>query len=302
MKLNESGNYFLTRRADHAVSFIDELQRLHTSKILLGDPQSSSSVIRDTDLHLAWLRSSLGTSAEHDKSLDNFRLRLDHGSLRPLPSRSTQSKTTGIKSLFSSFVLGAAITLHPNVTWPLDLFISPQARETYSEIHAYLFSLRYVHQRLLSSWRGLTGTRSSKSRTKEERSLEGDVWATMKLSLFWLDELLSHFMTDIIDIQHRALLSQLEGPEYEPTVRRSGSIATSLRGSRLQKSQSREHLSAQGLSASHASERGGMRPASPASTYAPETVRSRIPPIPNKHTAHLDFLTLRWVSAIRLHV
>ena len=297
----------MTRRADHTTSFIHEMEKLHTSRILLSDPQSSSSVIRDTDLHLAWLRCSLGTSAEHDKALDSFHLRFDHGPLRafqapsrPLETRVSTTDVDGIKSLFSSFTLGTPVTLHPTVSWPLDLFISPQARTIYSEIHAYLFSLRTVHQRLLTSFRSLTSSRPTlKTRVEGTKKLEREVWAILNLGLFFLEELISHFMVDIIDVQHRTLLSQLESTDDNQSMKRSGSIAASLRGSNIQKSQSKEYLSSRhsvGFESSAVietgSERRFERQGSPASTYAAETVRSRIPPT-NKHTVHLDFLTLR---------
>lgn len=103
------------------------------------------------------------------------------------------------------------------------------------------------------------------------------MWSTLKLVLFFLEELLSHYMIDIIDVQHRALLEQLD-PNSEEGMKRSGSVPASLRGS---------------TRADARTERRGTRAGSPASTYAPETVRSRVPPTPNKTTAHLDFLSLR---------
>jgi gamma-tubulin complex component 4 len=288
----------LTRRADYAVSLIQELTKLHSTKIILSDPSSSSSVIRDTDLHLAWLRSSLGTSAEHDRSLDTLHLRLDHGPLRAIPSTTSRPTTVGQadpESLFSSFLLGTPMTLHSNVTWPLDLFITPQARSTYSEIQAYLLALRTTQQRVLGVWLAITSSRRPGRLETPWADLQRDVWALTKLILFFFEELLGHFMTDIIDVQHKTLLAELDPPSCgDPVIRRSGSVATSLRGStRLYKSQSRDLPSGQGQTPDA---KTATRPDSPASTYAPETVRSRIPPTPNRHTAHLDFLTLRCVG------
>ena len=248
------------------------------NKIVLSNPTSSSSVIRDTDLHLAWLRSSVGTSAENDKSLETLRLKLDNGPLRTL---SEPGKSGG---LFSSFVLGAPMTLHPTISWPLDLFLTPPARESYMEIHAYLLAIRSTHYRVLTTWGSLTARRqSTKSRTalnrqsrSPERALERSVWTTTRLILFFLEEILAHFMIDIIDVQHRTLLEQLDRPEEG--VKRSGSVAASLRGSTRWEAKT---------------DAGKTRPGSPASTYAAETVRSKVPPTPNRHTAHLDFLTLR---------
>ena len=291
-KLTSSGNYFLTRRADHTLALLHELHRLLNTKIILSNPTSSSSVIRDTDLHLAWLRSSVGTSAENDKSLETVRLKLDEGPLRTLSNpgkrhSTSSSNTSSTCGLFSSFVLGAPMTLHPTISWPLDLFLTPPARESYIEIHAYLLSIRSTHHRVLSTWgtlsarRQTTKTRSSlnKQSSSPERVLERSVWSTVRLMLFFLEEMIAHFMIDIIDVQHRTLLEQLDYSPPETGVKRSGSIAASLRGSTKWDAGK--------------TDAGKTRPGSPASTYAAETVRSRIPPTPNHHTAHLDFLTLR---------
>lgn len=213
----------------------------------------------------------MGTSAEADKSLETVRLKLDNGPLRTLGVDHSSSS-----GLFSSFVLGAPMTLHPTISWPLDLFLTPPARESYMEIHAYLLAIRSTHFRVLSTWGSLTArrktthTRTALNRQSKspERALERSVWSTIRLMLFFLEQILAHYMIDIIDVQHRTLLEQLDST---PEVKRTGSVAASLRASTWDAD------------------------ASPASTYAAETVRSRIPPTPNRHTEHLDFLTLRQV-------
>lgn len=250
-------------------------------------------MIRDADLHHAWLRASVGTSAEHDRSLDTFRLKLDDGPFRTIPAgrpsiprsstgTNAPSSSADTSAFFSSIVLGAPISLHPTISWPLDLFLTPPACESYIEIHSFLFALRTTHQRCLKCWKTLTGRRVARDRSRRhrntsQRELEKTVWSTLKLVLFFLEELLSHYMIDIIDVQHRALLEQLD-PNSEEGMKRSGSVPASLRGS---------------TRADARTERRGTRAGSPASTYAPETVRSRVPPTPNKTTAHLDFLSLR---------
>lgn len=120
--------------------------------------------------------------------------------------------------------------------------------------------------------------------TSEERDYIRTVWATVRLMSFWLEELLSHFMCDIIDVQHRNLLSQLDVRSEEGGLKRSGSAATSLRGS----------MKVADVRSEHGGEKR-TRAGSPASTYAAETVRSKVPPTPNRHTAHIDFLSLRFV-------
>jgi len=291
VRAHRSAKYFLTRRADHTLSLIHELDKLVTDKLILSNPTSSSSIIRDTDLHHAWLRASVGTSAEHDKTLDSFRLKLDEGPLRTIPAgrssrprpstgTTTPNSSSSSSALFSSIALGAPISLHPTISWPLDLFLTPPARESYVEIHSFLFALRVTHQRCLGCWKNLTCRRQPQDRSRRSagaKELQRTVWSTLKLMLFFLEELLSHYMLDIIEVQHRALLEQLD-PASKEGMKRSGSVPASLRGS---------------TRADTRTEGKGTMPGSPASTYAPDTVRSRVPPTPNKTTAHLDFLSLR---------
>lgn len=293
-KVNEgelmcSGNYFLTRRADYAISVIHEVTKLCQDKLLGSKPESSSSVVRDTDLQLAWLRASVGTSAEHDKSLDKLRLKFDHGPLRAIPT-SDSARGRSETSMFSDLLCGTGVTLHPTISWPLDLFMTPPSRATYCEIHGYLFALRTTQYRLHECWSSLTASRKRgraprDHETIEEREYVRTTWATVKLILFWLDEVLNHFMGDIIDVQHRNLLSQLDPTgKGDEGMKRSGSMGASVRGSTRHLDVKSDH--------GRPGERG-TRAGSPASTYAAETVKSKVPPVVNTHTAHMDFLSLR---------
>ena len=309
-----SGNYFLTRRADYAVSLIREIHRLRLDKLITSNPHSSSSVIREQDLNLAILRASVGTSGENDAGIDRLRFRLEKGPVRPIMPSLTASQRkrseenpfkdqSSVRYLFSSSLLGSPLVLDTTVSWPLDLFMTPPARAAYSDIHAYLFAIRDTHQRVLDCWTSLSAsqrrrrkwTGTTEGGTADEivsrRKLARSAWGTIRAMLFFLDELHSHFMTDIIEVQHRRLLNQLE----EADIPRSNSVPGSLRSStKFSSPQSRFR------SATLPED----RPESPGSFDA-QTFKSRAPPTPSKRQIfYLDFLTLRCISlsmSIEIH-
>lgn len=292
----DSGDYFLTRNGEYALSLLSELHRLNHNKILTSNPSSSSSVIREQDLYQAILRASVGTGAEYDRSLERLYFTLPDGSIRPTnsfkPSRgtSTMDSTNSTIDLFSLSVFGSSCILDMKVAWPLDLFITPSARLVYSEIQAYLFALRDTHQRVVSAWSTISSAQRRQSTTSSKSQRPS--WALLRFMLFFLDTLLSHFTTDIIEVQHRNLVDQLSDvsdPTESTAIPRSASIR-SLRGSARRAGSASPQIRTRSLLGDEA-----KTPGSPASTYAfDQTARSRVPPTPAKRpTSHLDFLTLR---------
>ncbi len=306
-----SGNYFLTRNADYAVSVIREIIRLRLDKLITSNAHSSSSVIREQDLDLAILRASVGTAAETDRAVERLHLKMEKGPLRALiPSTTKTPKKTGqnryndesgIRDLFSSFLLGTPLTLTMTISWPLDLFMTPPAISAYSDFHAYLLALRETHLKVLECWTSLSAaqrarrkwTGASEGGIPEEavsrKSLARSAWGTVRAMLFFLDQLQSHFMIDIIDVQHRRLLEQLEG--VGSAMSASSSVPSSLRGSVRPASTFGD----------------GYRPGSPGSSthggLDTQTIRSRAPPTSSRApTSFLDFLTLRYAFTRNSHL
>lgn len=238
------------------MSLIREVDRLRMDKLILSNPHSSSSVIREQDLNLAILRASVGTSAETDRSIEKLRFKLERGSLRPfMPSANVPKHSTpvhkddqdGIRSLFSKYLLGAPMTMTTTMGWPMDLFITPPALASYIDINVYLTAIRDTHLKVLSSWSSLSA--SQRRRRKWTGSTEGGTqtehnarqrlarssWGLVRAMLFFLDQLLGHFMVDIIDVQHSRLLDRLEEVGKQAATKYPsggmGSRPSSMRGS-----------------------------------------------------------------------
>ncbi|OCF35137.1 hypothetical protein I316_03178 [Kwoniella heveanensis BCC8398] len=339
-------NYFLTRKADFACSLLREITRLQLDKLVLSNPHSSSSVIREQDLDLALLRASVGTSAELDSALEGLRFRLERGPLRAIPPapaahKTVRSGTSGegegqdgsneFRRLFSSSLLGTPLELTMSITWPLDLFLSPTALSSYADINAYLLAFRDTQIKVQQCWTSLTASRRQHRRwteAEDDGSLagqEGDdrkhlvrnAWGTVRIMGWWLDQMIGHFMDDIIDVQHRKLLEQLELVNMDGRVDHTGeSIPGLLRGSVRENRTGTATPAPLGISSST---REGTkytraytpsaidgRPQSPLSethTWGEGgTVRSnRAPPTPTKMVAnYLDFLTLRQIHSTHL--
>ncbi|ORX37895.1 Spc98 family-domain-containing protein [Kockovaella imperatae] len=298
------GDYFLTRNAELATGTIREIHALRLDKLITADPHSSSSVIREQDLRHALLKASVGTSAENDKALDNVRFRLERGPIRPLLTHLSPVKMRKVDAnrkdpdsqklyddedstndLFSSFLLGSPLTLEASISWPLDLFMTPKARETYTDIHSYLFALRDAHLRISDCWKSLSAAQrrrrkwtsttegGTRSEVRARLELARAAWGTVRIMLFFLDQLIGHFMTDIIEVQHQHLLDELESMT---NGHQSMSRAVSTRGSM------RASRSVRSISGSIAG-----------STIDHDTVWNKKTLTQGNTTEHLDFITLR---------
>lgn len=283
-------------------------------KLILSNPHSSSSVIREQDLNLAILRASVGTSAENDRWVEKLRFKLERGSLRPfMPSATTPKHThvdNGIRALFSSFLLGAPMTMTTTMGWPMDLFITPPAMSAYIDINVYLSAIRDTHLKVSSCWSSLsasqrrrrkwTGANEGGTRAEIDRrkNLARQSWGIVRAMLFFLDQLLGHFMVDIIDVQHRRLLDSLEEVNIAAKQGQGmGSRPGSMRGS-VARAASPSSRFGTASTAGRQSTRLWEGISFNDSTHDgldTQTIRTRAPPSSARpaQAVFLDFLTLR---------
>lgn len=283
-------------------------------KLILSNPKSSSSVIREQDLNLAILRASVGTSAESDRWVEKLRFKLERGSLRPFMPSATVPKHThednGVRALFSSLLLGAPMTMTTTMGWPMDLFITPPAMSAYIDINVYLTAIRDTHSKVLSCWSSLSASQRRRRRwtganeggTQAEilkrKQLARLSWGIVRAMLFFLDQLLGHFMVDIIDVLHRRLLDSLE--EVNIAAKQGhgmGSRPGSMRGSiaRAGSPISRFGTASTAGRGSTARWEADSPSASTHDDFDTQTIRTRAPPSSARPApaVFLDFLTLR---------
>lgn len=89
------------QNGEFGLSLIREIERLKRSRLTARS--GPSTIIREQDLHLALLRASLGTSAQHDPSLSRIRFQLPSGPVRPLLPSFSEAKVPTLSSSQSGF-------------------------------------------------------------------------------------------------------------------------------------------------------------------------------------------------------
>lgn len=191
-------------------------------------------MIREQDLHLALLRSSLGTTAQHDPSLSHLRFQLPSGPLRPLlPSLAHTGPMRDLSvplaaaghepTAFDDLLLGTPLVLNYTVSWPLDLFLHTSDLHIYATLFAYLSALRKTHTRIHTCWSSLSNSQRARRRwtglgeggTDEDLEVRKELlrcgWGVVRDMTWFLDTLLGYVMTDVVDMEFRRMKSVLLG-------------------------------------------------------------------------------------------
>ncbi|KZT30887.1 gamma-tubulin ring complex protein [Neolentinus lepideus HHB14362 ss-1] len=218
-------NYFLLRNGEFGLALIREIERLKISRLTAR--AGPSTMIREQDLHLALLRSSLGTTAQHDPSLSHLHFTMPTGPLRPLlPSLGTTSgKNISVsgqdQTTFDDLLLGTSLILTYSVTWPLDLFLQPSDLHIYAALFAYISSIRKTHTRIHACWTSLSNAQRARRRwtglgdggTAEDLEVRQGLlrcgWGVVREMNWFLETLLEYVMTDVVDAEFRRLKLQL---------------------------------------------------------------------------------------------
>lgn len=220
---SDRANYFLIRNGEFSLSLITEIERLKLSRLTARS--GPSTMIREQDLHLALLRASLGTSAQYDPSLSHLRFHLPSGPLRPLlPSlgrsrnmAASISSPDAEETTFDDLLLGTPLHLSYTVEWPLDLFLQPADLQIYGALFSYLSSLRKTHAQIHKCWTSLSNAQRARRRwtglgeggtaedLEDRRGLLRCGWGVVRVMSWFLDNLLSYVMTDVVDFEFRRL-------------------------------------------------------------------------------------------------
>ncbi|KAL6304804.1 gamma-tubulin ring complex protein [Sparassis latifolia] len=290
-------SYFLLRNGEFALSLIREIERLKISR--LTGRSGPTTMIREQDLHLALLRASLGTTAQHDPSLSYLRFRLPSGPLRPLlPSLATAPTKDLSSSLnpssepttFDDLLLGTPLLLTYSVSWPLDLFLHPSDLHIYAILFAYLSALRKTHTRIHACWTSLSNSQRARRRwtglgeggTVEDlearKLLLRCGWGVVREMSWFLDTLLGYVMTDVVDVEFRKLKSLLL--EKTPGLIRQPTGTQSVSGTDIGISQmAHAHLQS-----------NSTLPASHSNTSSAPPSRLDFSTLRNIHTTYLERL------------
>lgn len=254
------GDYFLHRNGPYILSLLEEIETMRKNKLYRAR-SAAASVIRSSDLELSLRRATVGTWAEDDPSLQRLRFVLPKGGYRPTLAGARLAKVRGFaasananadttvagtslaSARFDDYLIGVPAQLHYTAVFPLDLFLSAADLAAYSRIFSYLIAIKKVHARVLDCWialsknqrarRKFTGTREGGVDTREEKQrarLLRCSWGAVRSMKWFLDTLLGHFQTDIIDAQFGNLTDRLRS-----SVAESVQVGVSRMASRARK-------------------------------------------------------------------
>ncbi|KAF8260731.1 Spc98 family-domain-containing protein [Lactarius quietus] len=215
-------NYFLIRNGEFNLSLIREIERLKISRLTsrTGPPTSTCAT-----------SCFVGYHRQYDPSLSHLRFHLPFGPVRPLlPSlpgpRNLAASIGGdavVETIFNDVVLGTPLNLLYTVDWPLDMFLQPtDMQKTHTRVHTCWASLSNA-QRARRRWTGLGEGGTAEDLAAREALLRCS-WGLVREMNWFLDNLLSYVMTDVIDSEFKRLKKQLnlEGDskiaETEPVV------------------------------------------------------------------------------------
>lgn len=265
------GDYFLHRNGPYMLSLLTEVETMRKNKLYRAR-SAAASVIRSSDLELSLRRATIGTWAEDDPSLQRLRFVLPKGGYRPSLAGARAAKvrgpaaavanadttTAGATSLqttrFDDYLIGVPAQLHYTAVFPLDLFLSASDLAAYSRIFSYLIAIKKVHARVLDCWiaisknqrgrRKFTGTGEGGVDAQEEKQRARLLRCSCALvrSMKWfLDTLLGHFQTDIIDAQYSSLTEKLGASAVGVEPARSGAGGAGLRSRKDSELQQHHH-------------------------------------------------------------
>ena len=96
------------QNGEFSLALIREVDKLKQTR--LASRSATGALIREQDLHLALLRASLGTSAQHDPTLSRIRFVLPKGPARPLLSAVSDADTSlqlnDLRTSFDNLLFG----------------------------------------------------------------------------------------------------------------------------------------------------------------------------------------------------
>lgn len=125
--------------------------------------------------------------------------------------------TDAEETTFDDLLLGTPLHLLYTVEWPLDLFLQPSDLQIYGALFSYLSSLRKTHAQIHKCWASLSNAQRARRRwtglgeggTDEDlddrRGLLRCGWGVVRMMSWFLDNLLSYVMTDVVDFEFRRL-------------------------------------------------------------------------------------------------
>ncbi|KAF8941807.1 Gamma-tubulin complex component 4 [Haplosporangium gracile] len=231
--------YFLLCDGEFGLGLITALEEFKRNRLLrMGQfiTTSAPSVgIRDHDLGGMLKKAAQDTPAQDDTALASFEFRIVNSTQKQTESEQDQSPTIGT---FDDQLLGIPVRLTYTLSWPLDLFLTTEDVEQYSDVFAFLMTIRKSQVRLQQAWieiksltqrltnrrrggdaraygRRIRGTESDERNAEQEAEMLKHIAAFRSNMVFVVDCLWTYIQMDVISPTYDTLLQSIATHESD---------------------------------------------------------------------------------------
>lgn len=132
------------------ITALEEFKRNRLSRMGQFITTTATSIgIRDHDLGGMLKKAAQDTPAQNDTALTSFEFRIVKPAQKLTGSEQDQPPTFG---MFDDQLLGIPVRLTYTLSWPLDLFLTIEDLDQYSDVFAFLMTIRKSQVRLQQAW------------------------------------------------------------------------------------------------------------------------------------------------------
>ncbi|KAF9919612.1 Gamma-tubulin complex component 4 [Linnemannia zychae] len=212
------------------ITALEEFKRNRLSRMGQFITGTSASVgIRDHDLGGLLKKAAQDTPAQDDAALTGFEFQIVKLSQNQSGSENGQSTNIG---MFDDQLLGIPVRLTYTLSWPLDLFLTAEDISHYSDIFAFLMTVRKSQVRLQQAWveiksltqrltnrrrggdaraygRRIRGTETDERNAEQEEEMLKHIAAFRSGMVFVVDCLWTYIQMDVIGPAYDSLLESI---------------------------------------------------------------------------------------------
>ncbi|KAF9089626.1 Gamma-tubulin complex component 4 [Mortierella sp. GBA35] len=231
--------YFLLCDGEFGMGLIGALEEFKRNRLSrMGQfitVTSSSVTIRDHDLGGLLKKAAQDTPAQDDTALTSFELRILKPTQKQAGSEQAQSPSIG---MFDDQLLGIPVRLAYTLSWPLDLFLTTEDLDHYSDVFAFLMTVRKSQVRLQQAWieiksltqqltnrkrggdaraygRRIRGTETDERNAEQEAEMLKHIAAFRSNMVFVVDCLWTYIQMDVIGPTYDSLLENIATHESD---------------------------------------------------------------------------------------
>ncbi|KAF9910463.1 Gamma-tubulin complex component 4 [Linnemannia zychae] len=225
--------YFLLCDGEFGLGLIASLEEFKRNRLSrMGQfitGTASSVAIRDHDLGGLLKKATQDTPAQDDVALASFEFRIVKSEQKQTTSEQDQSSTMG---RFDDQLLGIPVRLVYTLSWPLDLFLTAEDIDQYSDVFAFLMTIRKSQVRLQQAWieiksltqrltnrrrggdaraygRRIRGTETDERNAEQEAEMLKHIAAFRSNMVFVVDCLWTYIQMDVIGPTYDSLLESI---------------------------------------------------------------------------------------------